>query len=66
VGFHVFLIFLWWRDVRQGFTWGCSAAAEVVVFHVHEELAFGADPLSSVPVHACFDEVEASFAGYFE
>jgi len=46
--------------------WGCSAAAGVVVFHVHEEPAFGADPLSSVPVRVCFDGVETLFAGYFE
>ena len=62
---YVFLIFQWWRDIRQGFTWGCSAAAEVVVFHLHEELAFGADLLFSVPVRTCFDGVEALFVGYF-
>ena len=60
------MIFLWWRDVRQGFTWGYSAAAEMVVFHVHEEQVFGADPLSSVPVRACFGGVEVLFARYFE
>ena len=65
-GVYVFLIFLWWRDVCQGFTWGCSTAAEVLVFHVHEEPAFGADPLSSMPDRTCFDRVDASFAGYFE
>ena len=37
-----------------------------MVFHVHEEPAFRADPLSSVPVRTCFDGVEPSFAGYFE
>jgi len=65
-GVYVFLIFLWWRDVCQGFMWGCSAAAEVLVFHVHEEPAFRADPLSSMPDRACFDRVDASFTGYFE
>ena len=62
----LFLVFVWWRDIGQGNTWGCSAAAEVVVFQVYEEPAIGADPLSSVPVHACLDGVEVSFAGYFE
>ena len=59
-------MFQWWRDVRLGFTWRCSTAAEVVVFCVHVEPAFGADPLSSMPVRACFDGVVALFAGYFQ
>ena len=65
-GCDVFLILLRGRDVGQGVPRGGGAAAEVVVFHVDKEPAFGADPLSSVPVRACFDGVEASFAGYFE
>ena len=57
---------LWWGDIGQGNAGGCSAAAELVVFHVHKEPAFGADPLSSVPVRACFDGVETLFTGYLE
>jgi len=38
----------------------------MVVFHVHEEQVFGADPLSSVPVRACFGGVKVLFTGYFE
>ena len=62
----VFLILLRGSDVGQGVPRGCRAAAEVVFFHVDQELAFGADPLSSVPVCVCFYGVEVSFAGYFE
>ena len=65
-GCDVFLILLRGRDVGQGVPRGCRAAAEVVVFQIDKEPAFGADPLSPVPVRACFDGVEASSAGYFE
>ena len=41
-----------------------GAAVKVVVFHVHEELAFGADPLSLMPVCASFDRLEVPFADY--
>ena len=54
------------RDVGQGVLWGSGTAVEVVVFHVNKEPAFGADPLSLMPVCTCFDGVEVSFAGYFE
>jgi len=61
-GVGVLLVFL--RDVGQGGTWGRGAAAEVMVFEIHEEPTVGADPLSSVPVRASFHGVEAPFAGY--
>ena len=61
-----FLVFLWWCDVGQGFTWGCCAAAKVVVFHIYEEPAVRADPLPPVPVCAGFGGIEASFTGYFK
>jgi len=60
------LIFLWWRDVPQGTPCGSCTAAEVVVFHIDKELAFGADPLSPMPVRTGFDGVEVSLAGYVE
>jgi len=66
VGADFFLVLLRGCKVSQGFAgWGC-AAAEVVIVHVYEELAFGADQLSSVPVYLCFDRVEMSFTGYPE
>ena len=60
------MVLLRWCKVGQWFTGRGCAAAEVVIVHVYEEPAFGADPLSSVPVCACFDRVEMSFAGYSE
>jgi len=65
-GCGVFLIFLSGRDVGQGFPQGGSTTAEVVVFHVDQEPAVGADPLSLMPVRACLEGVEVSFACYFE
>jgi len=44
------LVFLWWRKVSQGVLRGSGTAAEVVVFHVDKEPAFGADLLSLLPV----------------
>ena len=38
----------------------------MVVFHVHEESAFRADPLSLVPVCTSLNVVEVSFPGYFD
>jgi len=38
----------------------------VVVFHVHEESAFGADWLSSVPFRTSVNGVEVSFPGYLD
>ena len=52
--------------VGQGFAGRGFAAAEVVIVHDYEEPAFGADPLSSVPVCAYFDRVEMLFVGYPE
>jgi len=60
------LIFLWWRDVPQGAPRGSGTAPEVVVFHVDKKPAFGADPLSPMPVRTGFDGVEVSLAGYVE
>ena len=66
VGGNFFLVLLRGCKVVQGFAGRGWAAAEVVIVHVYEEPAFGADPLSSVPVCACFDRVEMSLAGYPE
>ena len=66
VGGDFFLVLLRGCKVSQGFTGRGHAAAEVVIVHVYEEPAFGADPLSSVPVCACFDRVEMLFTGYPE
>ena len=66
VGRDFFLVLLRGCKVGQGFAERGCAAAEVVIVHVYEEPAFGADPLSSVPVCVCFDRVEMSFAGYPE
>ena len=60
------LVFLWWRDIGQGGTWGCGTTLEVMVFYVHEEPALRADPLPTVPVCTCLDRVEVSFAGCFK
>ena len=60
------LVFLWWRDIGQGGTWGCGTTMEVMVFYVHEEPALRADPLPTVPVCTCLDGVEVSFAGCFK
>jgi len=57
-GYDVFLVLLRGRDVGQGVPRGCHAATEVVVFHIDKEPAFGADPLSPVPVCVGFDGVE--------
>jgi len=65
-GCSVFLIFLSGRDVGQGFPQGGGTTAEVVVFHVDQELGVGADPLSPMPFRVCFDGVEVSFTCYFE
>jgi len=59
-----FLVFLGWCDVGHGFTWGCCAAAKMVVFHIYEELAVRADLLSPVPVCTGFDGIKTSFTGY--
>jgi len=66
VGGDFFLVLLRGYKVGQGFAGRGCAAAEVVIVHVYKEPAFGADPLSSVPVCTCFDRVEMSFAGYPE
>ena len=66
VGRDFFLVLLRGCTVGQGFAGKGCAAVEVVIVHVYEELAFGADPLSLVPVCTCFDRVEMSFAGYPE
>jgi len=60
------MVFLPRCDVGPGGARCCGAAAEVVVFHVHEESAFGADPLSSVTVCASINGVKVSFPGYFD
>ena len=52
------MVLLRGRDVGQGVPRGCRAATEVVVFHIDKEPAFGADPLSPVPVCVGFDGVE--------
>ena len=58
------LVFLWGRDIGQGVPQGSSTAAEVVVFHVDKKLAFGADPLSLLPVCTGFAWVEVLVADY--
>ena len=65
-GCGVFLTFLSGRDVSQGFPQGGGTTADLVVFHVDQEPAVGADPLSLMPVRACFEGVEVSFACYCE
>jgi len=51
------LVFLWWREVGPGVPQSSGTAAEVVVFHVDMEPAFGADPLSLLPVCTGFARV---------
>ena len=58
------LLFLWWRDVGQGVLLGSGTTAEVVIFHVDKEPAFGADPLSLLAVCAGFAWVEVLVADY--
>jgi len=66
LGGDFLLVLLRGCKTSQGFVGrGCTAAEEVIV-HVYKEPAFGADPLSAVPVCACFDRVVMSFAGYPE
>jgi len=58
------LVFLWWCDVSQRVPRGSGTAAEVVVFHVDKEPAFGADPLSLPPVCRGFAWVEVLVVDY--